>query len=98
MLMKVLSPLTATFMLTFYHIFFLSFFFYKTTTNYITLQKVTTGQRMTESSVLDAHCTEVSTDHCTYPLRLLLFFQNFQAPISNIICRLTENRTGITSI
>ncbi|GJN18370.1 hypothetical protein PR202_gb05524 [Eleusine coracana subsp. coracana] len=29
--------------------------------------KVTTGQRMTESSVLDAHSTEVSSDHSNHP-------------------------------
>jgi len=61
--------------------------------------KVTTGQRMTESSVLDAHATEVSSDHCYHPLRVLSFFGvDMCQYVLKIICRLTENHIGIMSI
>ena len=68
--------------------------------NYITLQKVTTGQRMTESSVLDAHCTEVSSDHYYHTWRpvFLVFGVDMHQYILKTICRLMENRTGIMSI
>jgi len=54
--------------------------------NYITLQKVTTGQRMTESSVLDAHCTEVSSDHSYHTWRpvFLIFRVDMRQYISKL--------------